>query len=130
MSGGVTGRLDHARLDIAELHESAFRDGEIERADARGLLGRADDAKVRKRRLEAGPALDVIGMMVRDPQIGQRPALRARGGDDGVGVGGVDRRGRARARIMDEDAVIVLEARELKYVGRHGVSPAGGEQRA
>ena len=52
--------------------------------------------------------------------VGQRPALRLRGGDHRLGVRRVDRRGRARARIVDENAVIVLQAQKLINMRRHG----------
>ena len=91
-------RLDDMGGDVADMDDVAFVQLRIERTDARGLLGRSDDPQLGKARLQSGNALGVVGVMVGDQEIGQLPAIGRRRGDDGVGVGRIDRRGGAWSR--------------------------------
>jgi hypothetical protein len=62
----------------------------------------------------------MIDMMMGDQNIVQLPFSRRERGQDRARLGRVDRRRRARARIMDEDSEIILEAQELVNMGCHG----------
>ena len=53
------------RRNVADMDEVAFDQRDIDRADARGFLGRAGDAQFGKARLEAGQALNMIGVVMR-----------------------------------------------------------------
>ena len=71
-------------------------------------------------RAQRRQALDVVGVMMGDERVGERPALRLGRGDDRLPVRRVDRGGRAGGGIVDQDAVIVLQAQELTHMGGHG----------
>jgi hypothetical protein len=93
---GVSGRLDDLGDESADANAIAFAQARVERIDARRFLGRSGDAQLGKARPEAGNALDVIGMMMGDQNVGQRPTPRGGGGGGRVGVRRVDRDRRAR----------------------------------
>jgi hypothetical protein len=67
-------------------------DLDIQPADPGRFLGWSSYAHSRKRRLYAGNAPRVIGVMMRHEQIGHVPALGIRGIDDRLSIGRVDRR--------------------------------------
>src|SRR5579863_9197677 len=88
-------------------------------ADLRRLGRRTADAHLRKRRLQRRHALDMIGMMMRQQNVGECPAAPREGGENRLFVWGVDRRRRPADGIMDKDADIIGEAEELFDVETH-----------
>ena len=119
MAGGVARRLQNLGGEGADPRVIAFAQRVSSVAMRAASLAGPATRSLGKRRPQPGNALDVIEMVMGDEKIGQLPALRRGGGDDGIRVGRVDRRRRARARIVNEDAVIVLEAEKLMNVRRH-----------
>jgi len=65
----------------------------------------------------------MVGVPVRDEDLGQPPALLVEGGGDGRLLGRVDGRAGSRRRVADEDADVVVEAAESVDFGRHGGTP-------
>ena len=120
MAGGVAGRLDDLGGEPADARVIAFGERPIDAADARRLLGRSGDAELGIARAQRRQALDVVGVVMGDQRVGERPALRLGRGDDRLPVRGVDRRRRAGVGIVHQDAVIVLQAEELTHMDGHG----------
>ena len=111
----MTSCFERAGYDPVTL---AYR--EVKAADLGRLLGRADDPRAGIFRLQSGDALNMIGMMMGDQNIGQLPFPRRERGQDWARLGCVDRRCRTRTRIVDEHPEIICEAQELVNMGCHG----------
>ena len=88
--------------------------------DLRGLGPRRHHAAVVSL-LQLGDAAGVVGVVMRHQDVGELPAGGLQRGLDGRRLRRVDRRGRAARRIVDQHAVIVLQAAEQLGLGRHVV---------
>ena len=83
-----------------------------------GLAARRDDAAM-VALLELRDAGGVVAVMVGDEDVGQLPAAGSERGLDGRRLRGVDGGGGAGRGIVDEDAVIVLEAEKQPGLRSH-----------
>ena len=120
MAARVAGRLDHPASQGADRGKVAFDQLGVEKRDALDVLGRSPDPDLGKTRLHFGRALNVIGVMMGDEEVGQLPSLPGRRRDHRRAVRRIDRRRRAGGRIMNEHAVIVGEAEKLKQACHRG----------
>ena len=55
----------------------------------------------------------MAGFLRHTPCAGELPAGFGECGQDGIGIGGIDRKGLAAVGVVDQDAVIVAQAGEL-----------------
>ena len=126
MAGGVAGRLDHAADQRADLHHVALAHRDVDAGNLLRFLARRDHAALvlLLQRLDAG---GMIGVMVRDQNVGEPPPLFGKRGFDRRGFRRVDRGRRAGGGIVQQDAEIVLQAHEKMGFCRHAcVSLPGG----
>jgi hypothetical protein len=105
----VSGCLQHARCERAHLHGVALLHALVDVGDRLRLVVRRDDAAFILL-LQLGDAANVVAVMVGHQDVGQLPAFLLQRLDDGGGLRRIDRRGGLRCRIMNEIAVIVVEA--------------------
>ena len=115
MSGG----LDHPRLHGADADPVAVAHGDVERRQAMGVAGGADDFHRRKALLQHAGALNVIGVMMREEEMGQCPAARRGLGRDRRAIRRVDARRGAARRIVDQQAKVVVQTDKLRHLDRH-----------
>ena len=120
VSKRMAGRFDDARARLADFHAIAFRNRAIERRQSMRVLGGADDLHVRKARLERLRSLHVIGVVMGQQQMRQRPAAPLGLFGDRFAVRRVDARGRPELRLMNEQAEIVIQADKLRDFQCHG----------
>ena len=119
MAGGVTGRLDDARLEPADPHAVALAHGLVDLGNAVGLgIRRHHAAAVAL--LELLDAAGVIVVMVGHQDVGEAPAGGPQRGFHRGRFRRIDGRRRAACGIVEEDAEIVLEAEEELGLGGHG----------
>src|SRR5262249_49454598 len=71
-------------------------------------------------RLELGDAAGVVGMMVRHQDVGELPAHLGQRSLDRRGLRRIDRRGGAALGVMQQHAVIVLQAGKQMSLRMHG----------
>ncbi len=107
----MAGRIQHVEGEAADRDPVALTDALIHFGNLRRELGCDHPAAVA--RLQRGDALDMVQMLVRHEDVGERPARLVELGLHGSGVGRVDRRRPAGGGIVDEDAEIVAPADEL-----------------
>ena len=119
MAERVAGGVDDAHLDAAEHDRVAAADAFVDAGDALGLRRRAGDGAA-ELGLEAGIALDVVAVVVGGEDAVEPPALLGQPGADRCLLRCVDRRGKARGRVVDENAEIVGTAGELLDLESHG----------
>jgi hypothetical protein len=114
----VTGRLQHAARELADRDEVAFAHRDVDAGNLRGLLARRHHAAevLLLQRLDAA---GMIGVMVRDQDVGQPPSGSLQGLLDSGRVGCVDGGCGATGRIVKKDAVIVLQAKEQMSFSWH-----------
>ena len=120
MAGGV----DDAHLDIAEGERVAALHLCVDAGDLVGLGGRAGDGAA-EFGLQAGIALDVVAVVVGGEDAVEPPALFLQFGANRRLLGGIDRYGQARLRIVDQHAEIVRTAGELLDDEGHGRGSLG-----
>ncbi len=121
MAGGMTGRLEDAARERAHAHQIALAHGLVDLRNSIGLrVRRHHPAAVAL--LELLDAAGVIVMMMGHQNVGEPPAGGPQRRLDGGRFRRIDGRGRAAFGIMQEDAEIVLEAREKLGLGGHGGS--------
>ena len=112
MTLGMAGRLDHAALGAADLDNVPLLHLDVERRDRSRLLGRTHDGAA-GHALDDGVAGGVVVVMMRDENMGQRPALVVQRGKQLLGVRRIDRGGRLGLGVVDQDAKIVAAGRKL-----------------
>src|SRR5262249_16081520 len=86
------------------------------------LLGRPLNLQSREPRLQLGDRLDMIGVMMGDEHAGQAPTAVGERGEDWRGFWRVNAGARPGRRVMQEDAIIVRQAKELTRLRRQGGS--------
>ena len=123
MPRGVPGRLDDLGLERAHAHDIVFLDLDVEAIDPMRVLFRADDAGVRKPRLQLGNALRMIGVVMCDQNVRERPAVLLERGENRAGFRGVDGGRGFRGWVVNENTEVVGQAVELKNFGGHGSLP-------
>ncbi len=96
----MTGRLQHARCEVADLDGRAFLHAFVHKSDSRCFVVWRDDAAI-VFALEIGNAADMVGMVVSDQNIGQRPTFTLQRLDDRPCFRRVDRGRRLRRRVMN-----------------------------
>jgi len=103
----------------SDLHDVAFAHRHVDVLDFGRLLARRDDAAavlLLQRRNAGG----VIAMMVCHQDIGEPPSGVGESLVDGRGLRRIDGGRGAGRRIVQQNAVIVLQAQEEVGFGRHG----------
>ncbi len=111
MAVGVARDIDHACLPVAQHHAVAIADHAVDPAQFVDFL-RGDDGgsgRIHDRRIAAR----MVGMPVRIPDLRDLPALGAGLFQIFRPVGSIDRRGFAAGGVMQQETVIVGQAREL-----------------
>ena len=97
----------------------AVRHRLIQRRQPMGVAGGADDLHFGKALLERLPPFDMVGVVVGDDEMRQRPAAPFGLSRDGLAVRRVDARRRAGGAIMDEKAEIIAQADKLSHLDGH-----------
>ena len=116
---GVAGRLDHVGRELADLDLVALAHGLVDRRNLRGLCRRRHHAAF-VFLLERRDAAGVVGVMMRDQDVGELPAGGLERGLDRRRLRRVDRGGRAGRGVVQQHAVIVLQALKQLGFGGHG----------
>jgi hypothetical protein len=97
----------------------------FDQRDLRGL-GPGRDHPAFVLLLQFGDAAGMVAVMVGHQDVGELPAGLLQRGLDGRGFRRVDRRGCAARRVVDQHAVIVVQAAEQLGLGGHvGTSFSG-----
>jgi uncharacterized protein len=92
----------------ADLERVARQDGQVEGRQAVAVGGVADHARALAQRLDG---LDVVVVVVGDKDVRQAPVPAVQRGADGRGLGRVHQSRGARPLVVDQEGVVVLEAR-------------------
>ncbi len=108
MPRGVRGHRHHLRDMAAERRRVALAHRPVERRDARGLGGGGDHLAP-GRGLDRRVAAGVIGMPMRVPDRGDRPAAPVRLGEHRIGERRIDHDRLGALGIVDEPDVIVAQ---------------------
>ena len=111
VAGGVARRLEHAADQRADLHDIALAYRHVDIGNLRCLLARRDDA-AEVLLLQLRDAAGMIRVMVRHQDVGKAPTFFGERGFDRRGLGRIDCRRRAGRRVVQQNAVIVLQAEE------------------
>ena len=119
----VAGRLDHARHGVADGDPVAVAHGDVERRQAMGVIGGADNFHRREALFQRLRALNVVGVMMGEEQMAQRPAARIGRRGDRCAIRRVNARRRAALRVMEQQAEIVVQTDKLDNLDRHAAPP-------
>ena len=118
MAGGMARRFQHASDQRPDADDIAFAHGHVDIRNLGGFLARRDDA-AEMLLLQFGDAVGMIGVMMRHQDVGETPPALGERSLDRRGLGCIDG-GRGPGRgIMEQDAVIVLEAGKQVSFGWH-----------
>ncbi len=120
MTERVAGGFDDFRSQGSDLGRVPLLHLAIEERDSRRVLGRTPYFRVWEFCPDVRNALDVIGVMMGDQDVGQIPAPLRQGCERGPCFRNVDAGRRPGRLIVDQGAVIVGEAEILMNAHRHG----------
>src|SRR5687767_6234084 len=107
----MTRRVDDEKIRLAQRYGFAGGYQHVEPEDLFRLGARSGDGDP-ELALQRRHALDVVGMVVGDEDVRELPAAYFERDLDGLGIGGVDRRGASALDIVHEVAVVVGAAHE------------------
>ena len=114
----MAGCLDHTSGETADAHCIVLAHGCIHQRNTPRFT-RGSDHAAAMAALELGNAAGVIGVMMRDENIGEPPARRLDCRFDRRGLRRVDRGGAAGFCIVQQDAIVVLETEEQASLCGH-----------
>src|SRR5262249_28793450 len=119
MACSVPGSLDNFSRQRAHPHLVTLAHGGINEGDAGGFRGRRYNAAAMVL-LQRRDASCVVGMMVGDENVGEPPSPLGERGLHCSSLGSIDCRRSARFGIVQEYAIIVLQAGKEMDLSRHG----------
>ena len=123
MASRMAGREHDIRRHIAELHSVAVFNKDIRRADPVLVIGGRGDPGT-CRRFQRSIAAGMIEMVMRVPDLRDRPARLGRRGEIGVRIGRIDGHSLPTCGIMNQIPIIIREAGKLAdFKFRHRMRP-------
>jgi len=116
---GVPANIDHLRGEAAERNRVAVGNRAVDPGDLVGLGGGCGDRAI-SGRLDRFIAAGMIGVPMGVPYLGDGPAFGRRLAQIDLGIGRVDAGGLAAGGIVEQIAIIVIEAGELVNLQHEG----------
>src|SRR5215216_8209593 len=127
MAGRMSGCLQHARGELTQPDHAAFGHRVVDQRNALSLVVRSDHAAT-VALLQVRNAAGMIAMMMGDENVGELPAGLVECRLDRPRFRSINSCRRSARLVMDENAVIVLQAEKKMGFRGHGQEATGARR--